>query len=130
MFKLTNKELRDPHFIRAMAKLINCPDFEYKTAYNIMRASKVLETKLKDSQKEWVTLGKKYIKLDGKGNFLAEEGKFVFQENINPEEAEKTIEEFMAKEHLVDRHKFKLDLLAPAKLTPNEISTIEFMIEE
>lgn len=131
MFKLSYKELRDNAFISAMAKLTNCSEYkDIKTSYNVMRMGKTLEEKLKESQKEWIEMADKLIKRDDKGNFAHTNNDFVWKHGVSADEGHKTIEDFLKKEIIIDRYKLKLEDMAPAKLSPNELAAIEPVFTE
>lgn len=131
MFKISFKELRDNDFLSAMAKLTQCSEYkDVKVSYNIMRLGKALESKLKDTQKEWVALGDTLIQRDAKGNFASKDGDFLWKDGVDVVEAHKKVEEFLNKEVVVERFKLKLDDIAPAKLTPSQLGAIEQLVAE
>lgn len=131
MFKLSYKELRDNDFLSAMGKLTNCSEYKnVKVSYNIMRMGKVLEQKLKESQKEWIALADPLVKRDDKGNFASDGVKFLWKDGVDPAEAEKKIVSFLEKEIIVERHKLALDDIAAAKLSPAELGCIEALLAD
>ena len=96
----------------------------------MMRTAKALESKLKESQTEWVALGTKLVKKDETGNFVlnADKSDFEFLEGVNAADAKTAIEDFGEKEVIIDRLKFTFDDIAPAKLSPAELSVIECLL--
>lgn len=131
MFKLSYKTLRDNEFLSAMQKLSSCATYKnVKVSYNIMRMSKVLEQKLRDSQKEWIALADPLVKRDDRGNFASDGKAFLWKEGVDPAVAEKTILDFLDKEVIVERTKLSLDDIEPAKLSPSELGAIEALVTE
>lgn len=132
MFKLTCKELRNDHFRMTMVKLANCDEYEdYKVVYNIMRMAKSLEKELARTQREWVTLAAKYVQIDEKGKFKTDEsGELVWNEGIDVAAAKAAIEAFGDTVIEINRFKLKLSDIAPAKLSPAELSTIEPLLAD
>lgn len=131
MFKLSYKTLRDNEFLSAMSKLTNCSTYKnVKVSYNIMRMGKVLEQKLRDSQKEWIDLADPLVKRDDRGNFASDGKQFLWKEGVDPADAEKKILDFLAKEIIVERTKLSLDDIEPAKLSPAELGAVEALVTE
>lgn len=135
MFKVTYKEIRNEQTLNAMQKLSNCPNLPHKVAYNVMRMSKVLDQELRKSQQEWGKLADKIIVKEITPDtqvtkYKFENGAPVFVEGVTDEDGRKQIEEYNAKEVIIERFKLKLDDLEQAHLTPAEMYAIEFMISE
>lgn len=130
MFKITYKELRSQSFINAMSKVANCTEYDHKTAYNIMRLSKMLEKSITESQKEWILLANGLIKKDEKGNFKITEKGFDFLDDINADEAKKKIEEYMDKALIIERHKIDPEKIHVAKLSPADYAALSPVLKE
>lgn len=118
MFTLTTKDLFEMQ--NTLKKLADCSDYpDWKVSYNIMRLTKklkpLIETKLAalgSLQKQWIA------KIDPKTNEITPvEGKTT----VEMEEAFKT---FMEEKLEVEWHRVKLQDLAAAKLSPNELGTV------
>lgn len=132
MFKLSYQELRDQNFLAAMGKIVGCSEYkDIKVSYNIGRMKTVIDQKLKKSQEEWLELANPAVEKDERGNFKVdrEKGTLLFKEGIDAEEMQKKIEEFTKREVIIERFKLKLDDLAPAKLSPADLSVLEPMIQ-
>lgn len=129
MFKLDYSRLRSDSFAQALKKISACTDFDPKTAYRIMRTSKVLNDVFLDSQKEWVALLSKYVPKDGNSWKMNESGSdFLWNEGVNPEQVKKEIKEFGEKTIEVERYPFSLEELAPAKLSASEMDSLGELI--
>lgn len=131
MFKLSYKTLRDNDFLSAMQKLTQCSTYKnVKVSYNVMRMGKVLDQKLRDSQKEWIELADPLVKRDERGNFASDGRAFLWKEGVDPAAAEKSILAFLEKEVIVDRTKLSLDDIEPARLSPAELGAVEALVTE
>jgi len=130
MFKITYKELRSPSFMQAMSKVASCTDYDYKTAYNIMRLAKMLEKNITESQKEWILLANGLIKKDEKGNFKLTEKGFDYLDDINIDEAKKKIEDYLEKTLIIERHKVDPEKLHVAKLSPADYAALSPILKE
>lgn len=131
MFKISYRDLRSDPFKQTMQKIALCGAYPEKVAYNIMRMTKALEAELKKSNEEWVKLAKSLIQIDEKGmlKFNEEKTDFLWLDGIPPAEGKAKIEEFGAKEVIIDRRKLKLSVLAPAKLSPADLANIECLLD-
>jgi hypothetical protein len=94
-----------------------------------MRLAKDLETKLRESQVEWVKLLGQYVKTEG-SQWKLNEAKtdFDYIDGVDKDEAKKEIMAFLAKKTEIVREKLDLDKLSPAKLSPIDLSTLEPII--
>ncbi len=121
--------LRSDPFKTSLSKLVNSTDLEPKTAYRVMRLAKDLESKLKESQVEWIKLLGQYVETDGAQWKLNEDKTdFAYKEGVDKDAAKKEIMAFLAKTTEIGREKLELDHLSPAKLSPIDLSTLEPII--
>lgn len=129
MFKIEKRVLLSPSFKGSMAKLANCSDFKMKVGYNIMRTAKALEKELVKAQNELNEIKKKYSEMDGE-NFKLNDAKddLLWKEGMAAE-AKKAIEDFGVSEVLIDRQKFSLEDMAPAKLTPGDLANLDPLLQ-
>ena len=117
--KLKIKEVLE--CIPVLKKLVNF-SLPAKASYNIMRNMKKIEHEIKPFEESRMKLVEKY----GKEN---EEGKIsVTEENLQSFYVE--IASLFEEEIEVDVRTIKIEQLEDAKLTPNEIQFIDFMIEK
>lgn len=129
MISLTLGTLRSEPFRLALSKLVTEPNLDTKTAYSIMRLSRVLEQHTLDSQKEWVTMLSKYVDSDGsKWKLNEEKTDFAYLPGVDKEAAKTAIIEFLGKKVEIDREKLDLEKLTPAKLTAADLSVLEGII--
>lgn len=130
MFKIEKRVLLSPGFKDSMSKLANCAEFKVKVGYNIMRTAKALEKELVKSQNELNEIKKKYAECDENGTFKLSEAKNDLLWKPGTEQDAKTaIEAFGLSEALVDRQKFSLEDLAPAKLTPADLANLDPLLQ-
>lgn len=131
MFKITYKELRSPQFSQSLTKLASCTELAPKVAYNIARTAAVLGRELTTSQKKWIAASKPLFKLDDAGSFMPNATKefFVLNEGVDEGDAKEKVEEFLNHEVLVERFKLKVEDLAPAKLSPQDLIALEPLLE-
>jgi hypothetical protein len=131
MFKITYKELRSPQFSQSLSKLAQCTELKPKTAYHIAKTATVLGRELSSSQKKWVAISKPLFKLNEAGTFIPNTTNefFVTNEGVSEDDAKAKVEEFLNHEVLVERFKLKIDDLAPAKLSPQDLIALEPMLE-
>jgi hypothetical protein len=121
--------LRSDPFKASLSKLVNSTELEPKTAYRVMRLAKDIETKLRESQVEWVKLLGKYVKTEGTQWKLNEEKTdFDYLDGVDKDAAKKEIMGFLAKTTEISRDKIGLEALSAAKLSPVDLSTLEPII--
>jgi hypothetical protein len=121
--------LRSDPFKASLSKLVNSTELEPKTAYRVMRLAKDIETKLRESQVEWVKLLGKYVKTEGTQWKLNEDKTdFDYIDGVDKDAAKKEIMGFLTKTAEIGRDKIGLDTLYAAKLSPVDLSTLEPII--
>lgn len=121
--------LRSEPFKASLSKLVTATDLEPKTAYRVMRLAKDLETKLRDSQKEWVKLLGQYVQTDGTQWKLNEEKTdFAYLDGVDKDVAKKEIMAFLSKKTEIEREKLDLEALSTAKLSAADLSALEALI--
>lgn len=121
--------LRSDPFKASLSKLVNSTELEPKTAYRVMRLAKDIETKLRESQVEWVKLLGKYVKTEGTQWKLNEEKTdFDYLDGVDKDAAKKEIMGFLTKTAEIGRDKIGLETLSAAKLSPVDLSTLEPII--
>jgi hypothetical protein len=121
--------LRSDPFKASLSKLVNSTELEPKTAYRVMRLAKDIETKLRESQVEWVKLLGKYVKTEGTQWKLNEDKTdFDYLDGVDKDAAKKEIMGFLTKTAEIGRDKIGLDTLYAAKLSPVDLSTLEPII--
>lgn len=132
MIELQKSTLMSEPFKVALSKVASCHDLDPKVAYRVMRTVKVLEGKLHECRKEWIGIVKKYVPVDEKNNFVVdkEKNEFAWNEGVDAETAKKEIKDFGDYMVSVDRDRFELDQLAPAKLAPTELAMLESLVNE
>ena len=121
--------MRSDPFKASLSKLVNSTELEPKTAYRVMRLAKDIETKLRESQVEWVKLLGKYVKTEGTQWKLNEEKTdFDYLDGVDKDAAKKEIMGFLTKTAEIGRDKIGLETLSAAKLSPVDLSTLEPII--
>jgi hypothetical protein len=121
--------LRSDPFKASLSKLVNSTELEPKTAYRVMRLAKDIETKLRETQVEWVKLLGKYVKTEGTQWKLNEDKTdFDYLDGVDKDAAKKEIMGFLTKTAEIGRDKIGLDTLYAAKLSPVDLSTLEPII--
>ena len=121
--------LRSDPFKASLSKLVNSTELEPKTAYRVMRLAKDIETKLRESQVEWVKLLGKYVKTEGTQWKLNEDKTdFDYLDGVDKDAAKKEIMGFLTKTAEIGRDKIGLETLSAAKLSPVDLSTLEPII--
>jgi len=121
--------LRSDPFKASLSKLVNSTELEPKTAYRVMRLAKDIETKLRESQVEWVKLLGKYVKTEGTQWKLNEDKTdFDYLDGVDKDAAKKEIMGFLTKTTEISRDKIGLEALSAAKLSPVDLSTLEPII--
>lgn len=97
-----------------------------------MRMSKVLDQELRKSQEDWVKFADKYIKQEATPTgtrYQFKDGAPEWLDTVNPEEAAAALKEYEDKQVIIERHKLKMDDIAPAKLSPAELYALDKMLE-
>lgn len=121
--------LRSEPFKASLSKLVTATDLEPKTAYRVMRLAKDLETKLRESQKEWVKLLGQYVVSEGSQWKLNEEKTdFAYLDGVDKDVAKKEIMAFLSKKTEIEREKLHLEALSTAKLSAADLSALEALI--
>lgn len=121
--------LRSEPFKASLSKLVTATDLEPKTAYRVMRLAKDLETKLRESQKEWVKLLGQYVVSDGSQWKLNEEKTdFAYLDGVDKDVAKKEIMAFLSQKTEIEREKLHLEALSTAKLSAADLSALEALI--
>lgn len=121
--------LRSEPFKASLSKLVTATDLEPKTAYRVMRLAKDLETKLRESQKEWVKLLGQYVVSEGSQWKLNEEKTdFAYLDGVDKDVAKKEIMAFLSKKTEIEREKLDLEALSTAKLSAADLSALEALI--
>lgn len=121
--------LRSEPFKASFSKLVTATDLEPKTAYRVMRLAKDLETKLRESQKEWVKLLGQYVVSEGAQWKLNEEKTdFAYLDGVDKDVAKKEIMAFLSKKTEIEREKLHLESLSTAKLSAADLSALEALI--
>lgn len=127
MIEIAKSALRSTSFRTALSKLTECPSLDTKVAYRLMRTAKLIDRGADETQKGWVDLLKKYVPMDETGKFLLNEAltEFAWFETVDPEEAKKAIVAFGETNISIDRDRFELDDLAPARLSAVDMAALE-----
>lgn len=123
--------LRSESFRTAILKLGTCTDLEQDTSLKILEISKKLESKLRQSQEEWVTMLKQYVPVkDGMFALNDEKTDFAWKDGVDPEEAKKKIIEFTTKEVSVEYEPLLLSELKPVKLSAIDIAVLDPILKK
>jgi hypothetical protein len=132
MIEITKKDLLSNDFKIAMTKIATCTRFNSTTAYRVMRTVKLLESSLKDVQKDFLGVVKDVAKLDIKGNPLLNDDKsdYEFKEGITKEDAVKKLDDFVSGIIKINRDRFELDDFAPACLSPADLAMVLPLVNE
>ena len=133
MLTLPYGTLRSESFRNAIIKLGICPDLGMDTSLKVLEISKKLESKLRESQGEWVTMLKQYVPVEEGTNFFAlnkDKTDFAWKDGVDPEEAKKKIMEFTAKEITVDHEPLELKDLTPVKLSAIDIAVLDPLLKK
>lgn len=130
MITLNYATLRSDAFRLSLTRLVNCRDFDQQTAYRLMRVATDLEKHLRTSHEEWKALIIGKVKVGDNGQFKTNEANddFEYEDGVDAEAVRASIREFGKKEISVERFKFPLEKLAPAKLSPSDLTILEPLI--
>lgn len=130
MFSLQHKILRSDSFQTPIRKLANCSD--YKNIQNLQRVAsfvKAVENALLTSQKKWVEIGEKYIKIDeSTKTFQFSNAGPVFKDDVDHEEAKKAVAAFLEDEVIVKSAKLSINDIACVKLCPADIVALDSVL--
>ncbi|MSS42476.1 hypothetical protein FYJ27_01820 [Anaerosalibacter bizertensis] len=123
--KLSNeKMLTDISKLRTLSQ----KQLPVKVSYAIAKNISKIEKELLIYEQERQKLIDKYAEKDNEGKVVADKnGQIKFKDKEN---WEKDIKELLSIENEIDIHKFKIDELEGYSMTPAEIMSIEYMIEE
>ena len=124
MFKVTYKQLRSDALKSALVKIATSSDYKNINCLKKVAALvKAVEEKLHTSQKDWVALADTLIQKDAeKGNYKFTEQKGpVWLEGVEAEKADKQIEDFLAKEVIIEAPKISITDIASVVLSPADI---------
>jgi hypothetical protein len=129
--KIKYSTLKDPMFISGMAKVNRCPFPKTRLSYNVSRIVDKVQQEAKRAQDIWIKLVKQYAKMDEKGEFISPEDKPGCYEipDEKQEEFKVKVEEFENFEFDIDRYPLKLDDLNGSGLSPQEIHTMECVLD-
>lgn len=123
--KLTNQTL-----LNSISKLrvLSQKQLPVKVSYAIAKNISKIEKELTIYEIERQKLIDKYAEKDNEGKVVADNnGKIKFKDK---EGWEKDIKELLDIENEIDIHKFKIEELEGYNMTPAELMSIEYMIEE
>lgn len=130
VLKIAYENFKNPNFHRGVQKLANHPYPNAKVAYGVMRISKKIEQATVAAQAEFVTLLRKYAKLDDKGDIAPINGPNTF------EIRDEVLDEWKAKAAeyeqtvaQIDWGPLKLDDLDGVKLTPMEMGAVSVLLD-
>jgi len=134
MMTLTKGDLFSDGLRMALTKVASCNGLYTKVAYSYMRLLKILEKELKSANLQKIEILKKYVNVsvEDPSKFQLNETKtdFLFKYGVDAAAAKKELEDFAGQEVTIDRDKFEVEKMEPAKLTPSEIGTLEFMFNQ
>jgi hypothetical protein len=134
MMTLKKGDLFKQSLSMSFRKLSGCNAFKPKVAYNLMRLSKILEQESKRFREEQIELTKKYVdwenELTKSFKMNEEKSDFLWRDGVDVPAARRELEEFLAQEFTVNRFKFEVEDLEPAKLTPVDYDALDFMINQ
>lgn len=125
--KLSNREiLENVNSLKSIAQ----KQLPVKASYAIAKNISHIESELKIYNEERQKLIDKYAKKDNKGNVKADKnGQIQFKEGCK-EKWNKDIAELLNIENDIEIHKFNINELSGLNVSPAELKTIEYMIEE
>jgi len=128
---VTYGQIRNPHFLRGIQKLLNCPNFGVKEAYNVARIDRKMRQEAKISDEIFEKTVRKFAVLDEKGNIAPiEEGKpgtyKIKDECMDDWKA--AMEEFSEVEFTIESHPITALTAEKAGLTPNEVGALETLL--
>lgn len=132
MFTILTKDLLADQFRISVNKLAIATGYSTRISYNIARTVKVLDAKLTDAKKEVHALKVKFHKKNAEGNFIVTEDKtgLELMDGVTKGDVEAAFADLGEKVVTVDRNIFTLEDLAPAKLSPADLITLECMIDQ
>jgi hypothetical protein len=126
MIELSYKELSATPFIQAMNKINQCTDFKMKVGYKVMMLSKDLQKFFEKAKSEYAAMMEAIAeKENGLFKTHPETKEYIWKDGVDKEDAEKKIEEFQNQKVTVDKPKFNIEDLAPAKLSPADMNSLE-----
>lgn len=132
MIKLKYLDLRNPTFVRTMQKIAKSPIKDIKALYNVTRLLDKVQQEEKRSQELFMVMLKEHAVLDDKGNLVPHDGKpgsFQIKEDML-DAWKKKVEDYMDIEWQVERHPLKLSDIASANMTPEEVMSIECVLDQ
>lgn len=131
MVKITYGQMNTPHLMPAFQKLDNYSSMPLSVAYKVMRAKEKIEVEMKRFVALSLKLDEQYGKKDENGKLLrqAEYGLVQYETKEAEEEHGKKWEELVNVEVELKCDKLPAQYLEGARLSPNELRAISFLIE-
>lgn len=129
-FKLTNKQLKDPAFNQALAKLGAFGFKNAKTAYNVAKVLRTVTSEGAVVQELYTKLIKQYSELDEQGGIKPlpdRPGTFQIKEACL-DEWTKAMDDLLALEFEVACHKLNIEDLDAVGLTPTDMAALDVML--
>lgn len=129
-FKLTNRQLKDPAFNQALAKLGAFGFKNAKTAYNVAKVIRKVTQEGAIVQELYTKLIKQYAELDEQGLIKPlpdKPGTFQIKEG-SVEEWQKAMDDLLALEFEVPCHKINIDDLDSVGLTATDMAALDVML--
>ncbi len=130
--KITNAQLNNHVFMQGLGRLRNMP-LGIKTSYKISYIANHVDRHVKQGREVFMTMAKKFAKLDDDGNLIPEThpengqplpGTFLFKDDESEKEFQKEHDEFIAMEHVIPKHKLSVEELGDTKFSANDISAL------
>jgi hypothetical protein len=125
--RLSNEKIVNDSAV--LARMAN-RELPVKVSYSIAKNLKKLESELKIYNAEKNKLIEKYSNKDEQGKTIVDENNHVIIQEGHIDDWNKEIEELLAIENEIEIHKFSIDDLSGYNITPSELMTIDYMIDE
>ena len=125
--RLSNEEIVNDSAV--LSKMAN-RELPVKVSYAIAKNLIKLESELKIFTAEKNKLIEKYSIKDEQGKTVVDENNHVNIQADHIDDWNKEFEELLAIENEIEIHKFSIDNLNGYNITPSELMTIDYMIDE
>lgn len=112
-----------------LSKVFNAEQESAKIAYSLIRTKKKIDEELENIDESRKKLLKKHCELEEDGSFKIKDNLLIFKEN-GMVDFSKEWSKFLDTKIDIDLWKVPVEALDSAKLSVNEMSQIEYLIEE
>ena len=132
---LTYAQMAEEDFLKTLTKIAGHTGFKtHRDAYNAAKIFRRVTNTLKEMNKGWTNLLKKYAELDARGGFVLDQGKartFIISD-ARKKKFEEAKEEFEKTEFGLDCHALDFQMMNDqgAKLSPRDLDAFGLLFKE